>query len=219
MKKSAIFLVSTSIALAACGTGKVPEADGRAAAAQQPKIIPPFVFTQDTQGARQVGKGTVGYRFVLLEPNSNRVAANKPFVLAHSAGKLPFANAEEGVYFGTTDARGMTPVFVFETAVPENGFVLLERVGNGKNGTWLNLADNGTPLIGMAYTLNVCEKKPYQYHGITNTHGQTVYVAAKKGTEMRIMPYNNDPAAQQASLKQACQTVKSTARSKKAPKR
>ncbi|MDO4642076.1 MAG: hypothetical protein Q4A84_10345 [Neisseria sp.] len=218
MKKSALILTA-ALLLAACNSTKQPPkpATPQPAAPQQPQSIPPFGFMKDVQGAQQVGKGNTGYRFVLFEPNTTRMAANKPFVLAHRAGRLPFANGADGMYFGTTDANGLTPVFVFESPVPEDGFILLERIGRGNSGTWLNLNDNGRPLSGVAYTLNVCAAKPYQYHGVTNTRGQTVYVAADKGTKMHITPYTNDAAAQQATLARLCPAVKSV--HKKAAKR
>lgn len=178
----------------------------------QPQILPPFGFMKDAQGAQQVGQGKVGYRFILLEPNTAVMAANKPFMLAHRSGNLPFANGSDGVYLGVTDAKGMTPLFLFETQVPEEGFVVLERIGKGNSGTWLNLSDNGKPLIGVPYTLNVCDAKPYQYHGVTNTRGQTVYIAADKGTLVYISPYTEDEADRKAVLANYCSAKKSVSR-------
>ncbi|WP_107688588.1 hypothetical protein [Neisseria wadsworthii] len=174
----------------------------------QPQILPPFGFMKDAQGAQQVGQGKVGYRFILLEPNTAVMAANKPFMLAHRGGNLPFANGSDGVYLGVTDAKGITPLFLFETQVPEDGFVLLERIGKGNSGAWLDLTDNGRPLIGVRYTLNVCDEQPYQYQGVTNTRGQTVYVAADKGTNVHISAYREDEAAQKAALAHYCPTKK-----------
>lgn len=208
MKKGVLSL-AIILVLAACGNTKQPQPTVQqpAVVPQQQQIIPPFGFMKDIQGAQQVGKGNIGYRFVLFEPNTARIAANKPFVLAHRTDKLPFANGADGVYYGTTDASGLTPVFAFENPIAENGFVLLERIGRGNSGTWLNLNRNGSALIGATYTLNVCSAKPYQYHGVTNTRGQTVYVAADKGTKIHITPYTNNVVEQQAVLARLCPIV------------
>lgn len=210
-------MLSTVLLLGACSSMQHEQAMNRIA---RPQILPPFGFMNDAQGAPRVGEGRIGYRFVLFEPNTGILAVNKPFMLAHKAGNLPFAKADEGVYLGITDAQGMTPLFLFDTQVPEDGFVLLERIGKGNSGAWLNLTDNGKPLIGVRYTLNVCDEQPYQYHGVTNTRGQTVYVAADKGTNVHISPYAEDEAAQKAALAHYCPTKKAmpkqTVKTKKA---
>lgn len=208
MKKMIPMLAAVWV-LGACSSPKAPNQEVAGKTDIKPQPVLPFAFVKDAQGAEQIGKGKVGYRFALLEPNTRRSAVSKPFALAHRSGKLPFANTADGIYFGKTDDRGLTPVFLFENAVAESDFVLVERVGKGKNGGWLTLSNNGQPMVGVPYTLNICAKRqPYQYHGVTNTLGQTVYVAEAKGTKVHITPFTNDAAAQKATLARLCTMAK-----------
>ncbi len=201
MKKVLLALAATA-SLAACNSTK-PEQKTAPQAKQQ--VLPPFVFTKDVQGAQQVGKGKVGYRFILLQPNSNQIAANQPFALTYAGGKLPFVTDGTNVYRGVTDARGMTPVFVFEGNVNQQGFVLLPRVGEGNTGGFVTLSNNQKEARrGMPYSMAVCGSKPYLFSNVTNSVGQTAYVAFNKGTKVQLLPYTNDEAQRKQQLAQVC---------------
>ncbi|MGB4881763.1 MAG: hypothetical protein WBO82_01820 [Neisseria sp.] len=195
--------------LAACSTAKTEPQP--TAQAEQP--LPSFVFVKDVAGAKTVGKGSIGYRFVLLQPNTNRPAVNTPFAISHAAGKLPFANVKN-TYHGITDERGMTPLFAFEQAVPEQGWVLVPRVGEGMEGGWVTLSNPQQQLlVGIPYSIAVCGAKPYWVHGKTNSIGQTAHVAYSGQAQSMLYPYSADPAVQQTRL-QACPAPKAAAKSK-----
>ena len=221
MKKS-FLAVAAVLTLTACGTTKQP-AEKQAPRAQQQQQIPPqFVFTQEVQGAQQVGKGNTGYRFVLLVPGTTQPAAKQPFVLSHSSIKLPFANNKtENIYRGVTDERGMTPVFVFEGQVPQEGFLLLPQVGKGPVGGWVNLSnEQRQPLVGAPYSMAVCEKSPYLFSALTNNRGQSAYVAvSNKNVKVELLPFSNDQTVRAKQLADACQPAAKAAPAKKAVKK
>lgn len=222
MKKS-FLAVAAVLALTACGTARQPAEKHTPGAQQQQQVPPQFLFTQDIQGAQQVGKGNTGYRFVLLVPGTTQPAAKQPFVLSHSSVKLPFANNQtENIYQGVTDERGMTPVFVFEGPVQQEGFVLLPKVGNGPVGGWVNLTNGQRqPLVGTPYSMAVCDKSPYLFSALTNNKGQSVYVAASgKEVKVNLLPFSNDQAVRAKQLADACPpTAKRAVPAKKAVKK
>ena len=221
MKKS-FLAVAAVLALTACGTAKKPEQQQASRAQQQQQVPPQFVFTKDVQGAQQVGTGTTGYRFVLLVPGTTQPAANQPFVLSHSSVKLPFATDKtENLDHGVTDERGMTPVFVFNGEVAQEGFVLLPQVGQGKVGGWLNLSnDQRQPLAGVPYSMAVCEKSPYMFSAVTNNIGQTAYVAvSNKNVKIELLPFSNDEAVRNKQLTDVCPPAAKAAPAKKAVKK
>ena len=212
LKKFAV-LVAAGL-LAACSNTSAPASkDAKPQTAANPQPLPPFVFVKDIEGAPRVGKGTLGYRFVLLEPNTNRLAANTPFAISHTQVKLPFAGADN-VYRGMTDARGMTPLFVVEQALPEAGWILVPRAGEGTQGQWLTLANpQQQPMAGWLYSIAVCGAKPYWVHGQTNVLGQTAYVAHAESTKLVLYPYSADAAVQQTRLK-ACPAPQTATKAK-----
>ncbi len=199
--------------LGACSSAKTDTP--AAQSASQP--LPPFLFVQEVAGAEIVGQGQLGYRFALLQPNGNRLAENTPFALTHSSVKVPGSNAKN-VYQGITNERGLTPVFAFAQGVPEEGWILLPRVGEGANGLWFTLSSPQQQLLsGVPYSIAVCAAQAYWVHGQSNSRGQTAYIATAVETPLRLYPYSDDAAVQQERLK-TCPPLKAEPKGKAARK-
>jgi hypothetical protein len=132
------------------------------------------------QTVERYGSGRYPYRFVLMNPSTNKPWPNHPFRLFAKNLKLPSPQYEGAVYHGVTDANGMTPVFQMKYLLSDQAWVVIERVGEGRFGKSFIMKSTGrnpAPIYGYPYALVVCSQPPIVHVGTSDAHGNTAYLA------------------------------------------
>jgi hypothetical protein len=132
------------------------------------------------QTVERFGNGRYPYRFMLVNPVSDKPWPNHPFRLFAKNHKLPSPQNDGAVYHGVTDANGMTPVFRMKYKISDQAWDLTERVGEGRFGRSFNMTSSGRnsqPVAGYPYALVVCSQPPIVYLGTSDARGNTAYLA------------------------------------------
>jgi hypothetical protein len=158
------------------------------------------------QGAKTFGTGRYPYRFILLDPQTNSPWPNHPFRLFAKHHALPSRQPSAAVYHGVTDANGMTPVFRLNNIIPDKGWDLTELVGDGSFGKSFNLKTPGrhsSPVAGYAYAMVICSQPPVVHFGVSDTNGNTAYLASNEVGEI-ILLTGGEVTDKEGAAREAC---------------
>jgi hypothetical protein len=132
------------------------------------------------QSVERFGDGRYPYRFMLVNPATNKAWPKHPFRLFAKNHKLPSRQNGGAVYHGVTDANGMTPIFQMKRKISDQAWDLTERVGEGRFGKSFKMKSSGPnlwPISGYPYAMVVCSQPPIVYLGTSDARGNTAYLA------------------------------------------
>ncbi len=149
----------------------------------------------DDRSVRVYGSTRFAYRFTLISPETGAPWPNRPFRLFAKSHHLPSRQPSKKVFHGVTDAQGKTPVFRMDRLIPDRGWVLMERIGDGPFGKSFLLKRSGTrsePLGGYPYALVVCATPRIVYKGKTSAGGDTAYMTSNAPADMMLMIEGDD---------------------------
>ena len=157
-------------------------------------------------GVETFGTGRHAHRFTLFNPQTNKPWPNHPFRLFAKHHDLPSRQPSKSVYHGVTDANGMTPIFLMNTKIPDKGWDLTERVGEGPFGKSFYMKSSGPnrrPIIGYPHAMVICSPVPIVHFGVTDARGNTAYLASSEVGEI-ILLTDGDVTDKEGAVREAC---------------
>lgn len=182
--KSPLLLAAVVTALSGCAGHQSPKFQRDFSA-----LVAGREAVQDKNVPRY-GAARFAYRFTLINPETGNPWPNRPFRLFAKRHDLPSRQPSANIFHGVTDAQGKTPIFRMERRIPDTGWVLMERIGDGAFGKSFLLTSSGRrskPLRAYRYAVVVCATPKTVYKGYTSASGDTAYVTSDKPARIVLL--------------------------------